>query len=379
MSMMKPIFRQWNRLVGGGGEFSVTVPVMDGPLKPNNLVDEAESLLVCPGADNVVADGERLLFSQGAKLLEWDRSGRLSEVASLDANVTAIAVGPDGSIAAGLVGAGVEIVGSDGGRRRIEGCNGERLSCVTDLCFLADGTLAIGNGSRMFTPDRWSHDLLDHGASGFVALAGKTDGEAKPIVDGLRYPSGLCTIEGSCERLAGSETWSHRVIEVSIPDRKVTRTLVDRLPSYPARIRALPEGGYVLANHSVRSQLVEFVLREKRYLRRMREEVAPEYWIAPTYRSGDSFKEPRQAGGIIRLGIHKPWAPTRSYGLLVGLSPDFRPVWSAHCRADGNRHGLTSVVPFDGGLATVAKSNGELVWLNMPGGEDVPAKGRSQA
>ena len=38
MSLMQPILRQWNRITGGGSEFSVTVPVMDGPLKPNDAI-----------------------------------------------------------------------------------------------------------------------------------------------------------------------------------------------------------------------------------------------------------------------------------------------------------------------------------------------------
>jgi hypothetical protein len=75
----------------------------------------------------------------------------------------------------------------------------------------------------------------------------------------------------------------------------------------------------------VRSQLQEFVLREDRYRREMMATIDPEFWIAPALSSGRSFKEPLQAGGVIRLGIHKPWAPTRSYGLILRLDADAQP------------------------------------------------------
>ena len=89
--------------------------------------------------------------------------------------------------------------------------------------------------------------------------------------------------------------------------------------------------------------------------------VAPAYWIAPSLSSGKSFKEPLQAGGVIRLGIHKPWAPTRSYGLVARLDEQFQPVWSAHSRADGVRHGITSIAELGGRAIITARGSGELL------------------
>ena len=44
------------------------------------------------------------------------------------------------------------------------------------------------------------------------------------------------------------------------------------------------------------------------------------------------------------MGIHKPWAPSRSYGLVVRLDAAMRPVASFHSRANGHRHGVTSAI-----------------------------------
>src|SRR5690606_26340006 len=96
-------------------------------------------------------------------------------------------------------------------------------------------------------------------------------------------------------------------------------------------------------------------------------EVDPEFWIAPALSSGRSFKEPLQAGGVIRLGVHKPWAPTRSYGLVVRLDEDAQPVWSLHSRANGKRHGITSTVETAQGLVAASRGRGEVILIEHAG------------
>ena len=39
MSLMRPIKQGLARVLGGDGDYSVTVPVMDGPLKPNDVIE----------------------------------------------------------------------------------------------------------------------------------------------------------------------------------------------------------------------------------------------------------------------------------------------------------------------------------------------------
>jgi hypothetical protein len=52
--------------------------------------------------------------------------------------------------------------------------------------------------------------------------------------------------------------------------------------------------------------------------------------------------EPLQGGGIKKLGITKPWAPPRSYGLVACVDEDGEVRCSLHSRADGTRHGVLS-------------------------------------
>ena len=67
-----------------------------------------------------------------------------------------------------------------------------------------------------------------------------------------------------------------------------------------------------------------------------------------------------QGGAIRTHGIIKPWAPTRSYGLLVRLDANFQPIASYHSRADGLFHGVTSALQI-GDRVLVASRGGNAI------------------
>ena len=53
----------------GRGEAAVTVPVMDGPLKPNQLLEAAGRVLTAPDIDNLAATPEGMLYTSGNALV----------------------------------------------------------------------------------------------------------------------------------------------------------------------------------------------------------------------------------------------------------------------------------------------------------------------
>jgi hypothetical protein len=79
--------------------------------------------------------------------------------------------------------------------------------------------------------------------------------------------------------------------------------------------------------------------------------------VAPSLHPSSTFLEPLQGGAQKHLGMLKPWAPTRSYGLVVRLDAAFRPVASWHSRADGTRHGVFTCLP-DGETVLAASKGG---------------------
>ena len=119
---------------------------------------------------------------------------------------------------------------------------------------------------------------------------------------------------------------------------------------YPA-----PDGGAWLAVFAPRNRLVEFVLQETDYRLDMMAGVPRDFWPAPALSSGHSFLEPLQFGSIKAMGIHKPWAPSRSCGMVVRLDASMGPTGSFHSRANGTRHGTCSVIENNNQLFVAAR------------------------
>jgi len=137
------------------------------------------------------------------------------------------------------------------------------------------------------------------------------------------------------------------------------------LPGYPARLTRARAGGYWLAVFAPRNQLIEFVLRETGFKNEMMAQVDPKYWIAPALSSGRDFFEPMQQGGVRQMGILKPWAPARSYGLVVRLNASFEPQYSLHSRVGGMHHGITAVAEFNDALLVLSKGAGRVLRLPL--------------
>jgi hypothetical protein len=106
---------------------------------------------------------------------------------------------------------------------------------------------------------------------------------------------------------------------------------------------------------------VELVLSDTAFRDKMRAEIEPDYWIAPSLRATGSYKEPLQGGGIKKLGVVKAWAPPRSYGLVVRINSSGDIIESLHSRVGGACHGVTSVLPRGDDLFVVSKGHQRLV------------------
>jgi hypothetical protein len=96
----------------------------------------------------------------------------------------------------------------------------------------------------------------------------------------------------------------------------------------------------------------------------MMAEVDPDHWVSPSMKPSSTFLEPLQGGAQKHLGMLKPWAPTRSYGLVVKLDRQFRPIFSFHSRADGRRHGVTSCIEVGGRVLATSKGGDTIVQLD---------------
>ena len=352
----------------GRGEAAVTVPPFDGALRPNQALEEAELVEEVAAPDNLFVHRGEVHFTTGAQVRALNSREILR---SFNTTVTCAAAAADGRLAFGLEGGGLVMLDAGGTARTLAEVSGRALRCPTALAFQGDDLL-IALGSDRHPPRDWKRDLMETGAFGIGTgsiwrIA--ANGTSTCLADALRFPYGL--LPQADGGIVVAESWRHRLIRLapangSAPRGPSHEVVLSDVRGYPARIAAANGGGIWLAVFAPRSQLIEFVLREDGYRKRMLAEVAPDYWIAPSLRSGRSFLEPLQGGGVKQMGILKPWAPAKSYGLVLRLDANFEPVASFHSRADGSRHGITSVLEHDGRL--LAASRGGDAIVAMPAG-----------
>lgn len=333
----------------GRGQASITIPAMDGALRPNQHLDRARVVRAVAAPDCLVTQGDEVLYASGGTVYRL-RAGTPADeaVATFDARVTCLAASASGALAVGL----------DDGRLVMHRASGSRPlqsggSCPTAVAF-EDGSVVVAHGSASHPPSRWRHDLMQRGASGSIWRAPLDGGAPALVADGLGWPAGLLLQGGA---LVVSESWRHRLVRI---DGRAVTTVLDDLPGYPGRLAPDAADGALLAIFAPRSQLVEFVLREPAYRRRMMAEIDEAYWIAPALVSGRSFLEPLQGGGVKHMATLNPWAPTRSYGLVARLDAACEPVASWHSRAGGAYHGVTSAIEHLG-TVLVSSAGGDAI------------------
>jgi hypothetical protein len=346
---------------------TVTIPPMDGALRPNTALDDgAAELLEAAAPDNLAAAGGQVFYSSGNDLLRLPAYGEAGPavVARFEVPISALACSPDGAVAIGLDDGRVLLRDGTLDGKTLTPADFAGFACPTALAFAEAGTLLVCQGSSAHRPSDWAVDLMSKGASGSVWRVGLADGRASKLAGDLAFPYGVLP-NAPGGGVVVAESWRHRLLRIR-PEGGAAEPVLMKLPGYPARLAAGVNGGAWLCLFAPRNRLIEFVLQEDAYRADMMRDVAREHWIAPALSSGAQFLEPLQCGGVKTMGIHKPWSPTRSYGLLVRLDGNLRPVASFHSRANGRRHGITSAVEQDRRVLVTAKGGNAILGLTVP-------------
>ncbi|MFL9500201.1 SMP-30/gluconolactonase/LRE family protein [Rhodopseudomonas palustris] len=343
----------------GRGDATITVPSFDGALKPNQRLEGAEVLLQCAAPEDLATDGTTLLLADGPRLIRLDGPAA-TEVRVFEQPISALALKPGGELAVALGGREVRVYTDPAARDPAVVFIGGGLNAVNGLAAAPDGTLIATDGSANCGVDDWARDLMELGRSGRVWRLDPKAKSMQPLAKGLAYAFGACA---AGDEVVVSESWRHRLVAIARNGAK--RVLLRHLPVYPSRLSPAAGGGYWLTAFTARTLLVEFVLREPAYRRRMMAEVEPAYWVVPRLRSGQSFKEPMQGAHLKTMGVVKPWAPPRSYGLVIRLDANGVPLFSLHSRVDGENHGIVTAVEHKGNLVMIAKGPGRVLRLPL--------------
>lgn len=341
----------------GGGAYAINLPPLDGTLRPNNDLEEASVLAQATAPSHLCVAEDDLWFASGSQVMRMAAGGQAEPVQSFSKEITALAVASADQMFVAL---------GDGSMALPQGYSCETLPeaarrCVTAICLGQNGDAFIAIGATNNVASDWSKDLLERGQSGSVWRLGP-DGSASCLAEGLAWPAGLLVQGGG---LLVSEASRARLIRIE-NDGHISAVL-SNLPGYPAGISPAASGGYRLCIMAPRNQLIEFILREREFVDEMIATTDREHWIAPSLKAPASFLEPLQGGAMKQLGIMKPWAPSRSTGLVICLNQDFVPTQSHHSRADGKNHGTTSSTEWNAALIVASYGNGQLLRLPQQG------------
>lgn len=352
-------FLEWKDRLLGRGKASITVPVFDGALKSNRIIEDAKVLATLDAPEDLATDGRAVFVADGSSVRQIMADG-LQEVLHVEGTITALACLPAGGFALAIDGKEVRIEGGADNGRRWNAVNGHPFNAVNAITVGEQGQLLVTDGSTAQGYTDWKRDLMSLGKTGRVFELNPGTGTGKLLAANLHHAFGACAVGGN---LWVSESWKHHVIRVGDGDRPTPVT--DDFPGYPSRIVPAAGGGAWLTCFVLRTQLVEFVLREPTYRKRMLAEIDPAYWIAPALNSGNTFLEPMQGAQLKMMGVVKPWAPPRSYGLVIRLDEQGLVRYSLHSRFDGKNHGVVATAECDGKLYLIAKGSRRLLVVDI--------------
>lgn len=348
-----------------------SIPPLDGGLTPNDALDaigeveisiaEPDDVLPHPDGSLYVTSGSEVVRLSGP---EYERR---SVVAATGGEAGPLASDPAGHLYVGVAGVGLARIDGSGRVSVVaeSADDGIPVHCPTAITVADDGMVYLTDGSTRFFGEDWIRDLLEQNALGRLIRYDPSSGRTTVLAHGLRYPSGI-TLTAQQDALIVGEAWQHRISRFHL-DGGRPQPVRSNLPGYPHRVSTAPDGGYWLAVSALRTQLIEFVLTQRDYVEEMMRTIEPEYWIRPALRNLDSGLEPLQGGQIRKLGLLKPWAPPRSYGLAVGLDADGYPTTSLHSRTGGKRHGVTSIRQHDGRLFMAVRGADQVVIASQEG------------
>jgi hypothetical protein len=346
------------------------IPPMDGPFHPNDLLDEVDVFSDTMKDIDDIAINEKgdIYVSSGNTIVRLNGSSGQRETvfAQFDTKVGGINFHPDGRLMACVSRKGLVIIGNDGKQTWITTADGQTILCPTTAVADRNGKIYIADGSTYHDPQNWVRDLMEKRKAGRLIIYEPHTGKSHVLLSELSYPYGLA-ITNDGQDLLITESWSHTLSSYKLNDiRKQSRKLlIPNLPGYPARIVPSLVGGYWMCLFALRTGLIELVLSENTYRKKMMETIEnTAHWVAPALSSGDDILEYSQAGRMKVFGILKPYAPSRSYGLVVELDEECEPIRSLQSRVGGRRHGITGISQHGNNLYIVSKGNNKILKLN---------------
>ena len=111
--------KSWYDGFRGSGDYAITVPPMDGALRPNNAIEEANRLVDWKTPDNVVVGGLTVWFSSKNDLICIEANKVPKIKASYDSPISALSE-KDGALSVALTSGEITIIGGQYDKRHFK-------------------------------------------------------------------------------------------------------------------------------------------------------------------------------------------------------------------------------------------------------------------
>jgi hypothetical protein len=201
----------------GRGDATITVPSFDGALKPNQILEKAETLAQLDAPEDLATDGKALYIADGPVLGRLDGAD-VTELRRFDRNITALCCLPDGGLAVALDGREVQVFVTPLAAAPSATITDPSMTAINALSPGPAGTLLATDGSSTRPYGQWAHDLMERGRSGRVLSAPSPRGRITPSA-----PAPPATISCSA-RAGGTAWWRSRRTAASAPCSTICRS-----------------------------------------------------------------------------------------------------------------------------------------------------------
>lgn len=339
------------------------VPPLDGAFQPNEVLEHlriVRSDLEAPDDFAINADGTVCVSSRNhVYRLSGEDFTKKTIVAEFDGQAGGLNVLSGGQLMVCIGNKGLAIVEKNGRKTWIKEAGGKAIKCPNSAVADSDGNIYLVDGSLHHKPSDWVRDLMEKRSNGRLIRYDRKGEKCDVLLEDMGYPNGLC-ISHDGKWLIVTESWNHTLSRYPLDDIRTgtQKTLIPNMPGYPGRIVPAADGGYWMCLFGMRTELVELVLTESDFRKEMMATSEPAHWIAPSLCYDRDPYEYCQIGAVRALGYLKPWAPPRSYGLVVKLNNDFEITKSFHSRSNGLRHGITGLCDHENRLFISSKGHG---------------------
>jgi len=153
----------------GRGDATITVPSFDGALKPNQILEKAETVLQFDAPEDLATDGKTLYIADGTAILRLDGTAA-AEVRRFDRTITALCCLTDGGMAVALDGREVRVFATPSASSAAVTFSDPSMNAINSLAPGPGGTLIATDGSTARPYGQWVHDLMERGGSGRVLV-----------------------------------------------------------------------------------------------------------------------------------------------------------------------------------------------------------------